>query len=79
MSSLNESRLSLVVQFDDIVRNTSVLTTGIESEFYRFVQSQEQFRKRWQDAFHDTKDLKRKIKQLESENSALETKLKHAR
>ncbi len=71
--------LSLVAQFDDVVRNTSVLTQGIETEFLRFVNSQEEFRKQWLEALRDTKSLKKKVKQVTSENSALETKLKHAR
>ena len=49
------------------------------AEFLRFVQNQEQCRKKWLEAGGSYKDLKDRIKQLESENGALQTRLKHAR
>ena len=49
------------------------------AEFLRFVQNQEQCRKKWLEAGGAYKDLKDRIKQLESENGALQTRLKHAR
>ena len=41
MVDVIDRRLSLVAAYDDLVRNTSVLTQGIEAEFYKFVTNQD--------------------------------------
>ncbi|XP_013403957.1 rac GTPase-activating protein 1 [Lingula anatina] len=75
----SSSRLSLVAAFDDLVRNTTVLTSGIEGEFITFARNQEECRKKWLEAEQHSKKLHDKIRKLETETNALETKLKHAR
>lgn len=72
-------KLSLVAQFDDLVRNSAVLTTGIEQEFLRTVNNQEKCRKRCFEELLDLQSDKEKIKELVSENGVLQTKLRHAR
>lgn len=76
---MSASKLSLVAQFDDLVRNRSVLTAGIETEFWKFVSNQENCRKRWLEADGSYADLKDRIGSLELEKTTLDTKLKHAR
>ncbi|ESN97473.1 hypothetical protein HELRODRAFT_177894 [Helobdella robusta] len=79
MATTDKYRLSLVAQYDEIVRNRAVLTAGIEAEFIAFVASQEELRKRYVTSENELANLREKVKSLENENMALETKLKHAR
>ena len=106
-------KLSLVAQYDDLIRNTSVLTKGIEAgtsaayihpksgsiltmvghiyivdlddlycsfaEFITFVKNQESSRQQYHAESERSGSLKRKLDDLEEENRALQTKLKHAR
>ena len=43
----NTTNLSVVAAFDDLVRNSSVLTSGSEGEFLQFINS-EVSRQRWE-------------------------------
>ncbi|ELU10445.1 hypothetical protein CAPTEDRAFT_161236 [Capitella teleta] len=74
-----DSRLSLVAEFDDLIRNRGVLTAGIESEFLQFVINQDACRKKWLECDGSYSDLKDQIRSLVLENKTLQTKLKHAR
>ncbi|XP_062577403.1 rac GTPase-activating protein 1-like isoform X1 [Saccostrea cucullata] len=74
-----EGRLSLLAMYDDIMRKSRVLQAGDETEFRRFVQNQEQCRYKWQGLEVEVQHLQERIRQLESENSGLTLKLKHAR
>ncbi|XP_064647790.1 rac GTPase-activating protein 1-like isoform X2 [Lineus longissimus] len=75
----SKDTLSLVAAFDDLVRNANVLTAGVETEFMAFVKNQEQCRKKWLAAEEGSSSTSNKIRKLEMENQALDTKLKHAR
>lgn len=74
-----ENQLSLVAEFDDLVRLRKVLTSGIEQDFLQFVLSQEASHKLWADCEKKCAALEDKVKSLELANATLETKLKHAR
>ncbi|CAH1789295.1 unnamed protein product [Owenia fusiformis] len=76
---MSTPKLSLVAAFDDLTRNTKVLTKGIEHEFYTFVLNQEECRKKWLAAEEENHKLKLKLKELEGGYQAYETKLRHAR
>ncbi|XP_019635097.1 PREDICTED: rac GTPase-activating protein 1-like isoform X6 [Branchiostoma belcheri] len=71
--------MSLVAAFDDLVRCTTVLTQGCESEFLQFVRNQEQCRQRWLAAEMESGGMRERLVKLQAEKDALETKLKHAR
>ena len=51
----------------------------ISVEFVEFVIKQEKNRKRWLEVEKSAEFLKRNVDNLEQENVALQTKLKHAR
>lgn len=73
------NRLSIVAQFDDIVRNRAVLTAGIETEFWTFVVNQETWRKKFLELEKSLSELSARLKEAEQEKLTLQTKLKHAR
>ncbi|KAJ8313651.1 hypothetical protein KUTeg_008212, partial [Tegillarca granosa] len=77
--TLMDPKLSLVATFDDLIRNARVLQTGIEPEFKQFVHNQEDCRLKWFQAECMVEDTAETIKRLTAENSALQTRLKHAR
>lgn len=74
-----DTRLTIVAQYDDIVRNRNILSEGIEAEFLKFVWNQESCRKQWLEADKCARGLRSRIESLETENATLQTKLKHAR
>ncbi|XP_014665072.1 PREDICTED: rac GTPase-activating protein 1-like [Priapulus caudatus] len=76
---MNMSKLSLVARYDDLVRNTSVLTQGIEGDIIQFVKHQELCRSRWLSCETEVEKIKSMLRRQEAENSSLELKLKHAR
>nr|AUG84413.1 RacGAP [Platynereis dumerilii] len=76
---MGDYQLTLVAEYDDIVRNNAILTAGIETEFLRFLQSQETCRKRWLESEDGAKEMRNRLKNLENENATLTTRLRHAR
>ncbi|KAL8598326.1 hypothetical protein ACOMHN_047647 [Nucella lapillus] len=74
-----ESKLSLVASFDDLMRCATVLNTGCEADFRSFVLNQEDNRRRWLESEQKCESLEDKVKRLQSENSKLDTQVKHAR
>ncbi|XP_076465331.1 rac GTPase-activating protein 1-like [Babylonia areolata] len=74
-----ETKLSLVASFDDLMRCATVLNTGCEAEFRSFVLNQEDNRRRWLESEQKCESLEDKVKRLQSENSKLDTQVKHAR
>jgi len=71
--------LSLLAQFDDLVRNTNALSAGDEEEVINIMRGQESARKLWLALTEDHKSCDSRVKKLNSERTALETQLKHAR
>ncbi|XP_074659004.1 rac GTPase-activating protein 1-like [Tubulanus polymorphus] len=79
MNNKTKSRPSIVSLYDELMRDRAVLTKGIEEDFHAFVANQEECRKKWYQTEKERDNLESRVKTLESENSALETKLRHAR
>ncbi|KAL5007812.1 hypothetical protein ScPMuIL_016618 [Solemya velum] len=74
-----DPKLSRLAFFDDLVRNGRILTAGIEPEFKKFVLNQDAFRQKWCEAEILLQNLQEKVRLLDTENGALQTRLKHAR
>lgn len=70
---------SVIKNFDDLVRCSSVLTEGIEGEFFKFVKHQEECRSKWLSAEQDSIMMKQQMAKLRAEKDALQVHLKHAR
>ena len=62
--------------FDDLMRNSSVLTSGCEGEFLQFVGNSELSRQRWE---HAELECQRLSIEYSQDISGLEQKLQHAR
>lgn len=77
MASQGLLKMSLLAQYDDLCRNTKVLTSGSEEEFKLFVENQLNCVRKWKKVDAENKKLHSKITNLESENGRLETKIKH--
>ncbi|XP_064613824.1 rac GTPase-activating protein 1-like isoform X2 [Liolophura sinensis] len=76
---MDRNRLSIVAAFDDLIRNTRVLTQSVEPEFVKFVRSEEECRRKWHDAEIQCDKLRRRVKEIDQEKLALDTQLRHAR
>jgi len=74
-----EKSLSVLAAFDDLVRNTSVLTDGSEAEFLTFVENSEVSRQRWEHAELECQRLSIELTKCSQDMSNLEQKLKQAR
>ncbi|XP_045168034.2 rac GTPase-activating protein 1-like isoform X2 [Mercenaria mercenaria] len=74
-----DSKLSLMAAFDELMRNAKVLTAGIEPEFKMFVENQQSCRRQWATSEDELHRVRGKMITLESDNKALDAKLKHAR
>lgn len=70
---------ALLPLFDDMVRQTDILTMGIEPEFVAFVRSVEDARRRWQGVETELGRCRQTLAKTETERAALDVKLKHAR
>lgn len=74
-----DNKLSIVAAFDDLMRCATALNSGCEPEFRTFVLHQEGNRRKWLEAEQKVESLEDKVKRLQSENSKLDTQVKHAR
>eukprot|EP00092_Neocalanus_flemingeri_P028229 GFUD01030655.1.p1 GENE.GFUD01030655.1~~GFUD01030655.1.p1 ORF type:complete len:352 (+),score=107.66 GFUD01030655.1:96-1151(+) len=79
MAKKDETPLSIVAAFDDIVRNSTVLTAGSEDEFLKFVVNNEVSRQRWEHAELECQKLSLELAKCSQDISGLEQKLQHAR
>ena len=75
----NIPNISLLTEFDDLMRNEKVLTEGSEKEFLRFVKNTEFNRKRWETSEIEVQRLQIELSQAAHEISGLEAKLQQAR
>ncbi|XP_065054035.1 rac GTPase-activating protein 1-like isoform X2 [Rhopilema esculentum] len=73
------STQSIIRNFDDLVRCSSVLTEGIEGEFLKFVKHQEECRQKWIRAEQENVSMKQSMAKLRAEKDTLNVHLKHAR
>jgi len=80
MDNLNAMNgCSLVVQFDELHRNSTVLKNSSEDEFYRFVLNAEVNRRRWENAEIECQRLSIELTKASQEKTCLEEKLNLAR
>jgi len=73
------STQSIIRNFDDLVRCSSVLTEGIETEFLKFVKFQEECRHKWVRSEQENVSMKQTMAKLKAEKDTLQVHLKHAR
>jgi len=73
------SSISILTEFDDLVRNEKVLNEGSERQFLKFVNNCELNRRRWEQSEHECQRLSIELTKASHEITGLETKLHHAR
>ncbi|KAJ6658142.1 hypothetical protein lerEdw1_001618 [Lerista edwardsae] len=71
--------LNLRNLFDQLMRQAEVLNEGCEYQFIQLAKNFEEFRKRWQNLENEFAKCKDHLMKAETERSALDVKLKHAR
>ncbi|XP_027700301.1 rac GTPase-activating protein 1 isoform X1 [Vombatus ursinus] len=71
--------LNLRNLFEQIVRQAEILNEGNELQFIQLAKNFEDFRKKWQRTEHELGKYKDLLMKAETERSALDVKLKHAR
>ncbi|NP_001084820.1 Rac GTPase activating protein 1 L homeolog [Xenopus laevis] len=65
--------------FEQLMRQVDGLNEGIEPQFIQLAKNFEDFRRKWQRSEHELMKNKEMLMKTETERSALEVKLKHAR
>ncbi|XP_063808104.1 rac GTPase-activating protein 1 isoform X2 [Pseudophryne corroboree] len=65
--------------FEQLMRHVDGLNEGIEPQFIQLAKNFEDFRRKWQKTEHDLVKSREVLMKTETERSALEVKLKHAR
>lgn len=65
--------------FDQIIRQVEGLNEGIEPQFIQLAKNFEDFRRKWQKSEHELARSRELLMKTETERSALDVKLKHAR
>lgn len=65
--------------FEQLVRRVEILSEGNELQFIQLAKDFEDFRKKWQRTDHELGKYKDLLMKAETERSALDVKLKHAR
>ncbi|XP_007452415.1 PREDICTED: rac GTPase-activating protein 1 [Lipotes vexillifer] len=65
--------------FEQLVRRMEILSEGNEVQFIQLAKDFEEFRKKWQRTDHELGKYKDLLMKVETERSALDVKLKHAR
>ncbi|XP_030324016.1 rac GTPase-activating protein 1 isoform X1 [Calypte anna] len=76
---MESSMLNLRGLYDQLVRQAEVLSEGNEAQFIQLARNFEEYRMRLQKAEHELGRYKDLLMKTETECSALEVKLKHAR
>lgn len=80
MNQDSEYPLSLLTEFDDLMRNEKILTDGqAEKEFHKFVKNSESNRRRWEQSELECQRLNLELAKAHHEILGLETKLQQAR
>ncbi|KAF7246993.1 Rac GTPase-activating protein 1 [Varanus komodoensis] len=65
--------------FDQLMRQAEILNEGNELQFIQLAKNFEEFRRKWQKMDHEVARYKDLLMKTETERSALDVKLKHAR
>ncbi|XP_075758184.1 rac GTPase-activating protein 1 [Pelodiscus sinensis] len=76
---METAMLNLWNLFDHLMRQAEFLNEGSEYQFIQLAKNFEEFRKKWQKADHELARYKDLLMKTETERSALDVKLKHAR
>ncbi|XP_069896957.1 rac GTPase-activating protein 1 isoform X2 [Dipodomys merriami] len=76
---MDTTMLNLRNLFEQLVRRVEILSEGNELQFIQLAKDFEDFRKKWQRTDHELGKYKDLLMKVESERSALDVKLKHAR
>ena len=71
--------ISLLTEFDDLVRNEKILHEGAEEHFLRFVKNSESNRTKWENSEHECQRLSIELTKASHEITGLEAKLQQAR
>ncbi|XP_053869193.1 rac GTPase-activating protein 1 isoform X1 [Malaclemys terrapin pileata] len=79
MRKMETAMLNLRNLFDQLMRQSEFLNEGNEYQFIQLAKNFEEFRKKWQKADHELARYKDLLMKTETERSALDVKLKHAR
>lgn len=74
-----ENQLSVVAAYDDLVRNSAILSEGSEKEFLKFVVNSEVSRQRWEHAELECQRLSIELTKCSQDINSMEHKLNHAR
>lgn len=78
-SKETENQLSVVAAYDDLVRNSAILSEGSEKEFLKFVVNSEVSRQRWEHAELECQRLSIELTKCSQDINSMEHKLNHAR
>ncbi|KAH0629195.1 hypothetical protein JD844_011078 [Phrynosoma platyrhinos] len=76
---METAMLNLRNLFDQLMRQAEILNEGNEYQFIQLAKNFEEFRKKWQKMDHEVARYKDLLMKTETECSALDVKLKHAR
>ncbi|NXC49002.1 RGAP1 protein, partial [Penelope pileata] len=76
---METAMLNLRNLYDQLVRQAEVLSEGNEYQFIQLAKNFEEYRRKWQKTEHELGRYKDLLMKTESERSALDVKLKHAR
>nr|XP_020143324.1 rac GTPase-activating protein 1 [Microcebus murinus] len=76
---MDTTMLNLRNLFEQLVRRVEILSEGNELQFIQLAKDFEDFRKKWQRTDHELGKYKDLLMKAETERSALDVKLKHAR
>ncbi|XP_063152635.1 rac GTPase-activating protein 1 [Candoia aspera] len=76
---METTTLNLRNLFDQLVCRAEILNEGSEYQFIQLAKNFEEFRRKWQKMDHEVARYKDLLMKTETERSALDVKLKHAR
>ncbi|KAF3826257.1 hypothetical protein GH733_006371, partial [Mirounga leonina] len=76
---MDTTMLNLRNLFEQLARRVEILSEGNELQFIQLAKDFEDFRKKWQRTDHELGKYKDLLMKAETERSALDVKLKHAR
>ncbi|XP_060620026.1 rac GTPase-activating protein 1 [Anolis sagrei] len=76
---METSLLNLRNLYDHLMRQVEILNEGNEYQFIQLAKNFEEFRKKWQKIDHEVARYRDLLMKTETERSALDVKLKHAR
>jgi len=79
MDSYDLAGISLLTEFDDLVRNEKIIHEGAEEEFLKFVKNSEINRTKWENSELECQRLSIELTRASHEITGLETKLQQAR